>query len=79
MRAFSELYTALDETNKTNAKIGALKDYFSVAPPEDAAWLIHFLIGRRPRRAVNARRLAEWAIAEAGIPRLNSSDILAAA
>ncbi len=68
MRAFSELYIALDQTNKTNAKVEALRDYFAAAPPQDAAWVVHFLIGRRPQRAVNARRLAEWAIAEANIP-----------
>lgn len=68
MRAFADLYTALDESNKTNAKVAALKDYFSAAPPENAAWVISFLMGRRPRRAVNARRLAEWAAAEADIP-----------
>src|SRR5689334_4164568 len=68
MKAFAELYNALDETNKTNAKIAALRDYFASAAPEDAAWVLHFLIGRRPRRAVNARRLAEWAAAETGIP-----------
>lgn len=68
MKAFAELYTALDETNKTSAKITALSAYFSQAAPEDAAWVVHFLMGRRPRRAVNARRLAEWAAAETDIP-----------
>src|SRR3954453_15502627 len=68
MKAFAELYTALDETNKTNAKIAALRDYFSHAAPEDAVWVVHCLIGRRPRRAVNARRLAEWAAEETGVP-----------
>ncbi|MCE7981395.1 MAG: ATP-dependent DNA ligase [Caldilinea sp. CFX5] len=68
MRAFAELYAALDETNKTNAKLALLKDYFSAAPAADAAWVLYFLIGRRPRRAINGRRLAEWAAAEAGLP-----------
>lgn len=67
MKAFAKLYRTLDETNKTNAKIDALRNYFQVAPAEDAAWVLHFLIGRRPRRAINARRLAEWAAAETGI------------
>lgn len=67
MRAFAELYTALDETNKTNAKVEALVAYFKAAPAADAAWVVYFLIGRRPRRAVNARRLAEWAAQEVGI------------
>ncbi|MCB0065231.1 MAG: ATP-dependent DNA ligase [Caldilineaceae bacterium] len=68
MKAFAELYTALDETNKTNAKIALMATYFEHAPPADAAWVLHFLSGRRPRRAVNGRKLAEWAAAEAGVP-----------
>ena len=68
MRAFADLYTALDETNKTNAKIEALRDYFQRAPAADAAWVLYFLIGRRPRRAINVRKLAAWAAAEAAIP-----------
>lgn len=68
LRAFANLYATLDETNKTNAKLTLLKNYFSSAPARDAAWVLYFLIGRRPRRAINGRRLAEWAAAEAGLP-----------
>lgn len=68
MKAFSRLYTALDETNKTGRKVAALEDYFRAAPPEDAAWVLYFLSGRTPRRVVGGRLLAEWAAAEAGIP-----------
>ncbi|MGO9261245.1 MAG: cisplatin damage response ATP-dependent DNA ligase [Bryobacteraceae bacterium] len=68
MKAFAELYTALDETTKTNAKVEALTEYLRRAPPEDAAWAVHFLIGRRPKRLLESRKLAEWAIAEAGVP-----------
>jgi ATP-dependent DNA ligase len=68
MRAFARLYTALDETTKTNEKIGALVQYFRASPPEDAIWAIHFLIGRRIKRLIEVRKLVEWAIAEAGVP-----------
>jgi DNA ligase 1 len=68
VKAFAELYAALDETTKTNAKIAALKQYLEAAQPEDAAWAIHFLIGRRPKRLLESRKLAEWAIEEAGVP-----------
>ena len=68
MRAFADLYAALDETTKTNEKIAAMSRYFGSAPPEDAAWAVHFLIGRRPKRLIATRDLAGWAIAEAGIP-----------
>ena len=68
MRAFAELYAALDETNKTNAKLALLEAYFRSAPAADAAWVLYFLIGRRPRRAISGRRLAEWAAAAADLP-----------
>ena len=68
MKAFAELYAALDATTKTNEKIEALSSYFSRVPPEDAAWAIHFLIGRRPKRLIESRKLWGWAIEEAGIP-----------
>ena len=68
MRAFARLYGALDETTKTTGKVDALVQYFKNAPPEDAVWTIHFLIGRRIKRLIETRKLVEWAIAEAGIP-----------
>jgi DNA ligase-1 len=68
MRAFADLYTALDETTKTNEKLAALTDYFTHASPADAAWVVYFLSGRKPKQVVPTRKLASWAIEEAGIP-----------
>jgi DNA ligase-1 len=68
MRAFADLYSALDETTRTNEKIDALVSYFRAAAPEDAVWAIHFLIGRRIKRLIETRRLVAWAVAEAGLP-----------
>ncbi len=68
MKLFARLYTALDETTKTNEKVEALAHYFRIAPPEDAVWAIHFLIGRRINRLIPSRDLVEWAIAEASVP-----------
>jgi DNA ligase-1 len=68
VKAFADLYAALDETTKTNEKIAAMSRYFGSAPPEDAAWAVHFLIGRRPKRLIETRKLVAWAIEEAGIP-----------
>jgi len=68
MKAFARLYTALDETTSTSAKVAALVAYFSSAPPSDAAWAVHFLSGRRPKRLVSSGRLRAWAAQEAGIP-----------
>jgi DNA ligase-1 len=68
VKAFAELYAALDETTKTNEKVAALRNYLAIAPPEDAAWAVNFLIGRRPKRLLESRKLAAWAIEEAGVP-----------
>jgi DNA ligase-1 len=68
MREFTELYTALDETTKTNEKTAALARYFSAASPSDAAWALYFLIGRRPRQPVTMTKLRAWAVEAAGIP-----------
>jgi DNA ligase 1 len=67
MKAFTDLYTLLDETTKTTAKVRALKDYFTQAPAEDAAWAIYFLIGRKPRQVVPSGKLREWAAHEARV------------
>jgi DNA ligase 1 len=68
VKAFADLYAALDETTKTNEKIAAMSRYFGSAPPEDAAWAVHFLIGRRPKRLIETRKLVAWAMEEAGVP-----------
>lgn len=68
MRRFAALFTVLDETTKTNAKVAALADYFREAPPADAAWAIYFLSGRRLKRLVPNPLLRQWAAESAGLP-----------
>ncbi len=68
MKRFTRLFTELDQTNRTNEKTAALESYFREAPPEDAAWALHFLCGRRPPRSVSSTVLREWAADEAGLP-----------
>ena len=55
MKRFAELFTSLEETNKTSEKVAALGKYFSEAPAADAAWGLYFLMGRKPRQAVPVR------------------------
>jgi DNA ligase-1 len=59
MRRFALLYEALDRTTSTNAKVAALQAYFAEAPHGDAAWALHFLIGRRLKRLLPSRVLWE--------------------
>ncbi len=68
MRRFQELFAALDRTNRTGEKQAALVEYFREAPPEDAAWAVFFLTGRKLRQAVSSTDLRRWAAEESGIP-----------
>ncbi|MDJ0623380.1 MAG: ATP-dependent DNA ligase [Desulfocapsaceae bacterium] len=68
MQEFTQLFIALDETNKTSAKLAALQAYFQHAPPRDAAWAVTYLTGRRPKTPVNAGQIRRWAALAAGIP-----------
>jgi DNA ligase-1 len=68
VRRFAELYAAIDETTKTNEKVDSIASYLRAASAEDAAWAIHFLIGRRPKRIMETRKLVEWAIEETALP-----------
>jgi len=68
MKAFIALYTALDETNKTNEKVEAMAAYFRAAPPDDAAWALYFLSGRRIKQLINSPKLRAWAIEASGLP-----------
>jgi DNA ligase 1 len=68
VKSFARLYTALDETTATSEKIAALVEYFRSASPADAAWAVHFLSGRRPKRLVSTRNLRRWAAEEAELP-----------
>ena len=66
MQRFTELYSELDETNKTNAKVAALEKYFRSAPPADAAWALYYLTGNRQRRAISGAQLRDWVSQETG-------------
>ncbi len=68
MKAFAELYAALDETTKTNEKVEQLRRYFASVAPADAAWAVYFLIGRKPKQVVGTRKLREWAAEEVQVP-----------
>lgn len=68
MKRFAQLFTAIDETTRTSEKVAAMVEYFRSAAPRDAAWAVYFLGGGRPKRLIPVRRLATWAMEEAGVP-----------
>lgn len=68
MKRFIQLFLELDSTNKTSRKEAALISYFQDAPPRDAAWVVTYLIGKRPRTAITAKHVRMAAIYAASIP-----------
>lgn len=68
MKHFSDLISAIEITNKTNAKIDALVDYLKVAPDKDKLWVIMLFTGKRPSRPVNSALMRQWCMEITGIP-----------
>jgi len=67
VKDFAALFDRLDRTTGTNAKLAALADYFRQASPDNAAWAVYFLTGRRLKRLVNTRELREWTAEASGL------------
>ena len=61
MKRFTDLYWRLDSCTGTNDKVDALRDYFAMAPPDDAACALAVLCGARQLRAVSTGQLRHWA------------------
>lgn len=68
MKNFARLFRRLDQTNKTNAKVEALADYFGEVEDEDKLWTVALLSHRRPKRSVNTTLLRSWAAEFSGVP-----------
>jgi DNA ligase-1 len=67
MKKFAELFTELDQTTKTNAKINALADYFALSDVADALWAVALLTGKKPKRTVKTSELKLWSMELAGV------------
>ena len=68
MKAFAELYTRLDATTSSNAKLAALQDYFKTSTAADSAWAVYFLSGGRPRQLVPTKLLRELTLKASQLP-----------
>ncbi|MDB2385655.1 ATP-dependent DNA ligase, partial [Polaribacter sp.] len=68
MEAFSNLISAIEITNKTNAKIEALVTYFQQAEDKDKLWLIALFTGKRPKRPIKTTLLKQWCIELTKLP-----------
>ena len=67
MKQFARLFTEIDSTTSTNAKVEALQRYFGRTPPQDAAWAVYFLSGGKPRQVVKTATLRALACEVSGI------------
>lgn len=68
MQKFTELFLRLDQSNKTNAKIEALKDFFASSSDQDKLWCIALLAGNRPKRSIRSADLRRWTAELSGFP-----------
>lgn len=68
MKAFAALFTAIEQTTKTNAKIEALVRYFAEAAEADILWCISILMGKTPKRNLKTADLKTWTTALSGLP-----------
>src|SRR5690554_7739145 len=68
MKAFTAMFTAIDQTTKTNNKVQAMVSYFNLAKEEDKIFAVSILIGNKPKRPVKTAELKEWAAELAGLP-----------
>jgi DNA ligase 1 len=67
LKNFARLYAELDASTSTSAKVTALKNYFEIAQPADAAWAVYFLAGGKPRQTVSTKVLRLAALQASGL------------
>ena len=67
MRAFAELYRALESSTLTTRKRAALVAYLQCAAPADAAWALYFLLGRKLGRIAQSGELRAWVAEASGL------------
>jgi DNA ligase 1 len=68
MKHFVKLINDIDASTKTNDKVDALVNYFSVADKQDAIHAIALLSGNLPKRPVKTADIKLWAMEISGIP-----------
>ena len=68
MRGFQDLFNQLDQVTGTKAKVQALVNHFQEVAPEEAAWALTLLLGKRRRRLITGRRLRDILRDRGGLP-----------
>jgi DNA ligase-1 len=68
MRRFAALYSALDASGGTSARVTALVAFFAESEPADAAWALHVLLGKQGKRLITGRRLRQICLEGSTLP-----------
>lgn len=68
MRRFAALYSQLDSSNGTGARVDAVAAYFDEADGADAAWALHVLLGKQGKRLITGRRLRQICLEGSPLP-----------
>ncbi|MCP9804520.1 ATP-dependent DNA ligase [Cyanobium sp. T1G-Tous] len=68
MRRFADLYSALDASSGTQARVEALVAYFSGVDAADGAWALHVLLGKQGKRLITGRRLRQICLEKSPLP-----------
>lgn len=68
MKDFVQLITDLENTNKTNAKIDAMVQFFRIADGADKLWFLALFSGKRGRRLVSTKLMREWTLEVTQLP-----------
>lgn len=68
MKRFVQLYAELESSTATKRKTDAMARYFREVPAEDAAWGLFFLTGRRQKRVLSIRALAQGLLERTKLP-----------
>ena len=68
MRRFAALYSSLDASGGTSARVAALVAFFAESEPTDAAWALHVLLGKQGKRLITGRRLRQICLEGSPLP-----------
>jgi len=68
MRRFAALYSALDASSGTRARVAALQAHFAACTPRDGAWALHVLLGKQGKRLITGRRLRQICLEGSPLP-----------
>ena len=68
MKAFADLFAALEDAAETGDQVALLTDYLRNVPVEDRPWAVQLLTGEPPEKTVTPQQLREWICQVSGTP-----------